>query len=153
MTNMQLDDMIVPAVNIRPFAPADAERLIAGRDDEFRRWLGPGSDSPRPTAVIVVADEIVGWVDYDRDDEHDWLQPGEVNVGYNVFPAHRGKGYASRAVELLLEQLAASTAHQTATLLIDPQNAASLAVASRCGFAPAGEINGSRSFQRRLRRR
>jgi RimJ/RimL family protein N-acetyltransferase len=48
----------------------------------------------------LVEAEVVGWVDYDVG--RDWLEPGEVNVGYYLFPAARGNGYASRAVELLL---------------------------------------------------
>jgi len=138
-------------VTLRAPHPGDAERLVAGRDEEFHRWLGPGSDTPAPVACVWAEDELVGWVDYDRDDAHDWLAPGEINVGYSLFPAARGKGYASRAVALLLGHLARETEHTTATLLIHPENTRSLAVARRLGFVQHGEVNGEPFFRRELR--
>ena len=145
-------------VTIRAPTAEDTELLLAARDEEWLRWLGPGSDHPSPTACIVVAGEVVGWVDYDTDQK--WLQPGEVNVGYNiaefaahdpVFALHRGKGYASRAVELLLRHLERSTTTHTATLLIAPGNVPSQHVAARTGFVATGEINGSGYFKRVVR--
>ena len=135
-------------VTIRPPGRGDRAVLIAGRDDEFRRWLGAGSPDPRPTACIVVDDEVVGWVDYDT--EQPWLEAGAVNVGRDAFPEARGKGYASRAVQLLLEHLAAHTTITTAHLLIDPANLRSVAVATRAAFVPAGEIDGQRLFTRKV---
>lgn len=135
-------------VTLRPPRPGDGERLKEGRDDEFFRWLGPGSESPSPVACVWVDDELVGWVDYDL--EHDWLQPGEVNVGYYLFPAARGKGYASRAVELLLLQLSRATPHTVATLVIDPENDSSLRLARRLGFVEKGEFEKGLFFTRRL---
>ena len=108
LTTSGIEPITDGLVTIRPPGPGDAAVLIAGRDAAFHRWLGAGADVPQPVVCIVVAGEIVGWVDYDIDPDHDWLEPGEVNVGYNVFAAARGNGYATRAVELLLQHLAAT---------------------------------------------
>ena len=136
-------------VTLRAPAPGDAERLVAGRDEEFARWLGPGDEKPVPTACIWVGEELVGWVDYDFGEHRHWLEPGEVNVGYYLFPAARGRGYASRAVELLVRELG----DLVATLTIDPANERSLALARRCGFEEAGTVGHSLFFRRRSARR
>jgi RimJ/RimL family protein N-acetyltransferase len=126
----------------------DSRLLVEARDDEFHRWLGPDAEVPKPFACIWVDGQLVGWVDYDLD--HAWLHPGEVNIGYYLFPAARGKGYASRAVELLLLHLRRDTQHTVATLLIDPENARSLALAPRLGFVEKGEVERELFFARDL---
>jgi len=133
-------------VTIRPPEPGDAALLVAGRDEVSRRWLGAGTPEPDPTGCIVVDGEIVGWVDFDLD--RTWLLSGEVNLGYNVFAPHRGKGYASRVVQLLMHHLAVGTDHRTATLLIAPGNARSLALAGRTRFVPHGDLDGNPYFKR-----
>ena len=138
-------------VTLRAPAPGDVELLLAGRDEEFFRWFGAGATGPRPAACVWVDDALVGWVDYDLDSDHDWLKPGQVNVGYYLFPTARRKGYASRAVELLLEHLGRDTPHTVATLLIHPENSRSLALARRLGFAQEGEVDGEPFFTRELR--
>lgn len=138
------------AVRLRPPRADDTAVLIAARDDAFNRWLGAGSDNPAPTACIAVGEHVVGWVDYDHDPEHDWLGDGDVNIGYFVFAEHRGNGYATQAVELLLQHLARETLYTVATLLIDPQNEASLGVARRCGFQRRDDLRGQRYFTRSI---
>jgi RimJ/RimL family protein N-acetyltransferase len=133
-------------VTLRAPEEGDRTRLLAGRDEKWQRWLGPGTDEPQPTACILVSGEVVGWIDFDTDRR--WLQSGEVNIGYNVFPPQRGRGYATRAVELLIRHLDEMTPFHTATLLIHPDNLASLAVARKTRFAPGGDIDGSRYFVR-----
>jgi len=136
-------------VTLRASTPDDASALVAGRDDEFQRWLGPANDEPTPIACIVVDGELVGWVDYDVD--RSWLEPGEVNIGYYLFAPHRGRGYATRALELLLVHLGSNTDHHTATLLIAPDNERSLAVARRARFRQVGDLDGNPYFARTVR--
>ena len=129
------------AVTIRPPIDGDRERLIAGRDPEFHRFLGNGSDDPSPTGCVVVDGEVVGWVDHDS--YREWLEPGEVNLGYNVFASARGTGCGTRAVKLLLHHLALTGSATVATLLIHPDNARSLALAERAGFVRHGDLDGN----------
>ena len=131
---------------IRAPQPGDAAILIAGRDPAFKRFLGEGSPDPRPSACILARNRIIGWVDYDP--EPDWLEPGEVNVGYNVFAAHRGRGHASRAVMLLMHHLALHGVHRAAVLLIRRDNDDSLALARRLGFDETGTRDDSIGFKR-----
>ena len=127
-------------VRLRVATAADRAVLIAGRDEVFHRFMGEGDPDPRPVACIVVDGTVVGWVDYDHD--RPWLGADEVNIGYNVFPAYRGNGYATRAVKLLLRHLATDTDWQVATLLIHPDNARSLALAHRAGFERVDDLDG-----------
>ncbi len=125
-------------VSIRSPEPGDAAVLIAGRDEQFARWLGAGSPEPAPLACIERGGEVIGWVDVDTD--RDWLDDGEVNVGYHLFSSETGQGHTTRAVMLLLHHLAVRTDHRTATVLVDPANARSLALAGRCGFERRGLV-------------
>lgn len=145
MPGAPADDALPPTtdglVTLRPSRPQDAPALVSGRDDESRRWLGPGAAEPRPTACIWVDDEIVGWIDYDA--PRPWLGPGEVNVGYAASTDHRGRGYVTRAVQLLAHHLSVTEACESMTVLIRPENHRSLAVATRAGFVEAGTVDGS----------
>jgi len=133
-------------VTIHSPTPEDVPVLLAGRDELFHQFLGEGSPDPQPTACIAVGGDTVGWVDFDTD--RTWLQPGEVNLGYNVFAPHRGRGYATKAVKLLLHRLALSTNHRTATLLIRPDNHPSLALADRAGFERVHDLDGNAYWKR-----
>jgi L-amino acid N-acyltransferase YncA len=136
-------------VSIRPPTAADVPILVAGQDAELVRFLGEGAAAPEPIACVVVDGEVVGWVDYDHD--RSWLEADEVNVGYSTVAEHRRKGYATRAVLLLLDHLRLDTDWAVATLLIHPENARSLAVARRAGFTQVGDLDGHPYWKKRIR--
>jgi len=138
------------SVSIRPSTADDSAVLRAGRDAESTRFLGDGVPDPRPAFCVVVSSEVVGWVDFDTD--RAWLLPGEVNIGYNVFPAHRARGFATCAVRLLFDHLAANTDHTVATLLIDPRNERSLGVARRLGCERQPDFDGNAYFKLELKK-
>ena len=137
-------------VTIRDRVDADVPVLVAGRDAESARFLGPEHPDPDPLAVIEVAGQVIGWIDYDVG--RPWLVDGEVNVGYGTFPQHRGKGHVQRALRLLCSVLDERPGFSCATLLIDEANAPSLAIAEACGFveAPVADTAppGERFFRR-----
>ena len=141
-------DELDPSVSIRPSTPADRTALIAGRDIESRRFLGDGASEPSPAFCILVSGEVVGWVDFDTD--RPWLLPGEVNIGYNVFPPYRARGYASSAARLVFNHLAANTEHTVATLLINLDNEASLRVARRLDCQRQPDLDGNGYFKTEL---
>ncbi|NNE96920.1 MAG: GNAT family N-acetyltransferase [Acidimicrobiales bacterium] len=132
-------------ITVRPFGSSDQIALLRGRDSEFYRFLGEGSAEPAPAGCIWLGTTPVGWIDFD--DERVWLGENEVNVGYGVFPQHRGNGYATRALRLLCRYLEGQTPPLQPTLLIDPANSPSLAVARRAGFEHTADIEGEMLFR------
>lgn len=129
-------------VVLRASTSADFAVVSASHDDAGRRYLG--DPHPDPWACIVVDDEVVGWIDYDYGRE--WLEPTEVNIGFMVFAAFRRKGYALRALRLLVDKHLLDTECTRATMLIEPDNSPSLAVAQKSGFIEEDSVDGERFF-------
>jgi len=135
------DGLTDGVVQLRRPSAGDAALLVAGRDQEFHRFLGEGSAEPQPTAIVSVpADRVIGWIDVDTD--RAWLAPGEINIGYNIFEQHRRRGYARRSLALLLLHLRRVDEVTAATLLIDPANNPSIGVAEQVGFTQVDDIDG-----------
>ncbi|MGW3622448.1 GNAT family N-acetyltransferase [Streptomyces sp. NPDC000880] len=59
--------------------------------------------------------------------------PGQVNTAYGLYPAWRGQGLATRAVNLVCRYATAEGTTQ-AVIQVNPENPGSAAVARRSGF-------------------
>lgn len=64
---------------------------------------------------------------------------GMVEIGYAVDPAYRRRGYARAALEALLQRAAHEPQVKVVRVTIEPDNAASYALAAQYGFAKVGE--------------
>jgi RimJ/RimL family protein N-acetyltransferase len=114
-----------PAVHDRVAAGLFLQRLEAGLDPRpFGAFLVVivSNDADSPPLVIGGAG-FHGGVD----------DGGRVEIGYAIVPSHQGRGYATRALGLLIER-----ARELGALglfaEVDAENAASRAVLARCGF-------------------
>jgi RimJ/RimL family protein N-acetyltransferase len=147
VTGRDLRPLSDGTVTLRAPTVEDLSVLNDSRDAEFFRWLGAEAGMDSPLACLLVDDQVTGWIDYDVD--RPWLEDGEVNIGYFLLAPHRGKGYATRALELLLRFLGDETDYRVATLLIDTRNERSLAVARRAGFSQVDDIGGGAFYFKR----
>jgi len=154
MENIELK-LTDAVISLRPFTIDDAKAHLAGEDDEQVKWLNEGKAStiesvrawigwneeswhaggPIYNFAIVGEDgKLAGMVEANTDTENmTGLRPGDANVSYNIYPAARGKGHATRAVNLM-EHYLAGMGIQRSVLRIDPDNETSLGVPTRLGY-------------------
>ena len=149
------------ALALEPLAVDQVEDLVAGRAARRTGWHPqyPAADTLDAATMLLAGYEAVGT----PKPEHPvwWLyaivvdglvvgdagfngppapgQPVEVEIGYQVVPAHRGRGLATRACALLLE-LAWAHGADLVRADAEPENVASRAVLRANGFrsAPGG---------------
>jgi RimJ/RimL family protein N-acetyltransferase len=140
-------------VRLDGFRLADWPAHLAGDDDEFARWFGwnPGDSTP-----LTVRAAIRGW-------QRGWQRERRVRawavraggelvggcelrlrddaiaeLSYWTLAGHRRRGYATRSVRLACEHAFAEMGLARIELYIEPDNAASLAVAEAAGFTEEG---------------
>jgi RimJ/RimL family protein N-acetyltransferase len=74
---------------------------------------------------------------------------GEVEIGYGIHAAHRSRGYATEAVEALVEWALAQEGVRGVVAHCDPANEPSLRVLAKAGFAEAGARDGLARWEQR----
>ena len=131
-------------IRIRPVEDADLPIFLAHQDDPvaaamaafptrapdvfYEHWATIRADPTNYTRTIVADDEVVG-------DIVSWLDHGSRQVGYWVGRDHWGKGYATAALRLMLDEIT----DRPITAHIVPANIGSQRVVEKCGFLRVGE--------------
>jgi len=120
----------------RLWLPGQREKWEAMTDDEQRAHALAGlvatrdAFGPGPKWEFAVDGPDQPYVAYvDCDLANDQVPHGEANISYSCHPAHRGHGYVSRAVRLIVEFLRAHTAARRAHIVVDSENTPSIRVA------------------------
>lgn len=150
-------------ITLRLLRLEDAETLLAGEDEENRKWLQGGKASTLASKRMWIkqASSFAAWYLNDHYafaiednasgvlaglidvhagvDMEGKIQAGEANIAYSVQPEFRGKGYAPRAVNLVLSFLQGHGVER-AFIRANPENASSIRVAEKCGFTPTNGV-------------
>ncbi|MBN9391675.1 MAG: GNAT family N-acetyltransferase [Chloroflexi bacterium] len=145
---------------LRPFKLEYAEAHLAGDDAENVHWLSGGVSTIEtvrnwiirnqqaweeggPVYSFAIFDaktgQQVGMIDGNANPAQvEGLEEGDINISYNIYPSARGKGYATRAVNLI-QPFFKEKGYKTAIIRVHPDNAKSLGVAERANFTRVSE--------------
>lgn len=145
-------------VTLSPFRPDEVSAHVAGQDELTARWLSGGvvtqhsaaayfehcrdqwaTGGPLRAFAIRVGPQQVPAGTVDLRFAGEGLAFGEVNVAYGLYPAWRGRGLATRAVDLVC-RYAAQLDATVAVVKVEPENSASARVALRAGFGRTSRI-------------
>lgn len=147
-------------IKLKPFKIEDAEKHLSGDDESQIKWLSGGKSTLESTqnwirknleswqtgghvfnfAVWTDEGNLVGMVEANTDNSSiEGLEEGDANISYSLYPDARGKGYITRAVDLLLEFLRDKDIKR-GVIRVHPENTNSLNVPLRCGFQEIGTI-------------
>jgi ribosomal-protein-alanine N-acetyltransferase len=140
-------------------SPGLMEALLAGRRDEAgfaipedwpdehsRRFLAyrvrqaheDPAQEPWLVRAMVLDGEMIGHIGFHGAPGRNALQALDaVEVGYTVFPEHRGRGYATEAVRALFAWATEQGVHRFVAS-VGPQNEPSLAIVRKLGFREVG---------------
>ncbi|QBX56538.1 NUDIX hydrolase [Nocardioides seonyuensis] len=145
-------------IALRPWRDEDVEAAVAGHDDETALWLGWDATD---VSVERLRERVGQWrEDFDADRrrssfvvEHEGRVVGSVEVTlrqqgtgelrWTLYAGNRGRGFASRAVRVLVDWAFAEEAEgglglQRVEARIDPRNEAGRRVATRAGLRLEG---------------
>lgn len=137
--------MTAPVVSLRPVEDADLPILLAHQDDPvaaamagfptrapdafYEHWAIIRANPTMTTRTILADDVVVG-------DIVTWVDAGQREVGYWIGREHWGRGYATAALRLLLEEVTERPVFAHVAL----DNIGSRRVVEHCGFTLVDEV-------------
>jgi RimJ/RimL family protein N-acetyltransferase len=122
------------------FPNAGALKLVRYRREQI---ANDPSWAPWSLRAIVVREgaTMVGFVNFHGPPGvNDTATPNAVELGWTVFPNHRKKGYATETARVLMEWAATEHGIRRFVSSTTPDNASSLRVHDKLGFARTGQI-------------
>ena len=143
-------------VNLRLMEKEDAPLLADWWNSlEFQREYFPvlqksktqalqESENPSPVQVAMEHGEFtiekkdgtrIGHIGYGKDILHDWIE-----IGYDVVPSERRKGYASEVIQILVDYLFLYKDIPRISVCTDARNIAAIRAAESVGFKKEGII-------------
>ena len=144
-----LDDDVV---SLTPYSLRDVRAHLANEDDEFYRWFDLPKSTPESVRAAIRrwqrswrgARRVIAFAIRDRAGrlaggcEIRIVSPGIGEVSYWVGPDHRRRGYAARALRLLVGFGFGELGLRRIEAAADTRNAASRAALGRAGFRQEG---------------
>ncbi len=148
--NLLLTDGVII---LKPFELKDAPLHLAGEDLEQQKWVSGGERTLESVEkwirknqeywkhdglvfnFAVWADgKLIGMAEANTDIKKvEGMKEGQANISYGIYPDYRGRGYAPRAVNVLLDFLKSKGIAQ-AIIRANPENVNSLKIPVKCGF-------------------
>ena len=101
-------------------------------------------ENPSPVQVAMGEREFIiekkdgtriGHIGYGKDILHDWTE-----IGYDIVPSERRKGYAREAIQIMIDYLFLSKDVPRITIYTDARNIAAIRAAERVGFKREGIV-------------
>jgi RimJ/RimL family protein N-acetyltransferase len=145
-------------IQLRPVRESDLEAMYAAHvkiadrgayfplgvlsEPAFRgRFAESGFWQPEEgTLLIHDGEEIAGHIEFFKAVSY-W---DAFELSYQLYgDRFAGRGYATEAVQLLVDYLFSTKKHHRIHLVIVPENAASVRIAEKCGFVLEGTIRGA----------
>jgi ribosomal-protein-alanine N-acetyltransferase len=154
---MKLEDIVTARLEMRLLGIAELEHLLAGRAEHalpgvigceaflsehrfLEMRLGDLRADPAyaPWSLRALIErrtgQVVGHAGF-----HGRPEAGTVELGYTVFESFRGQGFAQEAVRASMRWAVGAHRVSRFVLSISPTNAASIALATKLGFARVGQ--------------